>query len=51
VWHEELTIHLLPAERLAAPVVGPAATWLYARAIDGMLGQAMRASTPAAGAR
>ena len=34
-------------ERLTAPVVGPAATWLYARAVDGMLGEAMRAMPPA----
>jgi hypothetical protein len=50
VWHEELTIRPLPAKRLTGPVVGPAATWLYARAIDGMLGEAMR-GTPGAGAR
>jgi uncharacterized protein YndB with AHSA1/START domain len=51
VWHEEVAIRPLPAKRLTAPLVGPAATWLYARAIDGMLGQAMRATTPGAGAR
>ena len=51
VWHEEVTIRPLPAKRLTGPVVGPVATWLYTRAIDGMLGQAMRATTPPAGAR
>jgi uncharacterized protein YndB with AHSA1/START domain len=51
VWHEELTIRPLPAKRLTGPVVGLAATWLYARAIDGMLGQAMRVTTSGAGAR
>jgi hypothetical protein len=51
VWHEELTVRPLPAKRLTGPVVGLAATWLYARAIDGMLGQAMRVTTSGAGAR
>jgi len=51
VWHEELTIRPLPARRLTAPLVAGAARWLYARALDGMLGQATSAATHRAGAR
>jgi len=51
VWHEELTIRLLPATPLTAPLVAGAAGWLYARALDGMLGRASTATTRRAGAR
>ena len=48
VWHEELTVRPLPGKRLTAPVVRRVATWLYGRAVDGMLAEA---ATSLAGAR
>ena len=51
VWHEQLTIRPLPDASLTEPLLARAATWLYARALDGMLGQATSAATHRAGAR